>query len=233
MCFCHEEAKLWGENKPKLHQPNLDDLHEEDILVIDKTDTDEDRARKERINDGIYYKNKQQRQKYVDNIISPAYHYFSVIKEIECYQSNNDSFMGEFFILQPATILIMARALLELKILENFLLCIIIALIPSIVCDWIISLIYKRTPLTIKHFEVNLENLKSYREHLYNINKENNTLEYNISKESYVNYYIIVEHNKYLRSIKQTVILRSTIRKMLGGLTIIVYLFFFFTIPEY
>ena len=192
------------------------------MLRVYENDTEE-RERKERINEIIDCKNKQQRQKYVDEIIAPAYHYFRAKNEINNYQAENDNGCFAYLILFLPTLVYMGFELLKLGVSEYILLCMVIALIPCIIGDWIIYLIYKRTPLTIKHFELDLDVLAKGFEHTYNYYRENGKLEFTISKESFVNNCIIEQHNKYLCSIKQTVVLRSTIRKMIGILAAFVF----------
>ena len=222
MCFSYDKAKIWCEEEFKLHQPKLDDLQED---KSDKYDDYSDEYKALII--------KEKRQKYVEKIISPVYHYFETVNEINHYQGDRGEGCLYYLVVQFPTIALMTSTLLRLEFTESLLLCIVIAIIPSLIGDWIISLIYERTPLKIKHFEGDLDSIKSYREYIYDNCKEKNTLEYNISKENYVNYYIIVDHNEYIQSIKQTVILRCAFRKIIGSLGMIVYFIFFWGAGEY
>ena len=231
--FSYEKAEIWGSDVPNLHQPKLDELQEENLLDISSTDTDEEKVRKERVNNCIKRENNEKRQKYVDKIISPAYNYFRVKNEIDDYQNDRSDGCTAFCILQFPTIALMTYALFCLEFTESIILCIVIAIIPCLIGDWVISFIYARTKLPIEDFEDDLDLAKKQYEHSYNYYKEREMLEFNISKEDFINIEIIKEHNAYLQSIKQTVIMRYVLRKIISIVGTVVCFVCFLGVEEY
>ena len=215
LIYAKDEAKIYGELNeyeiPKLKMPNLNDMQEEELIAFCENDTEEEKNRKMIINERIEQKNKEKRQKYIDEVIKPATLYFSLLKEIKCYQSECRSGFYDFLI-QLFSILLCSKMLIRIELIDSIILTtIVLVTLVFGLSTCIIYLIYKKywrcRKIRMQHF-----NYKSF------CNSSN--------------IHIIISHYNYLCSIKETVYFRYSIRKILYGASTIILLLFL-PIPEY
>ena len=213
LIFSCDKAKIWGDGEEiNLVMPKLDDIEEEEMKTFDKTDSDDIWEHKQRINRSIMLANKKQRDKYIETVICPAHHYFLLSREIQWYQSDCDKGLSHGVFLQLFSIVLSAQMLIRAEVFDAWYVAILlVASICSASC-YIIYLIYKHywiaEGLRIKHFSP------------YGYDKRDNN-------------YTIAKHYEYLCSIKETVYFRASVRKILFNASLIIYVLFFFSVPEY
>ena len=213
LIYSCDKAKIWGDGEePKLRMPSLSDLEEKELLVFDKNDSDEEWEYKQRANEIIHRNNNQQRQEYIEKVISPAHHYFLLKSEIQWYQSDCDEGFFRGFFLQLFSLMLITQMLFKGEIIDSWLLALLFSFVICFVGCSAIGLVYKKywrcQGLRIKDFDY-----KRYKD------CSNNSLIHN--------------HYEYLKSIKRTVYFRESVRKILFNASFIIYVLFFFTIPEY
>ena len=207
--YAYDISKIWGDGEPiKLSQPSLNDFQE----------NAEERFHR------IYNSTVQ---KYVEKIITPSALYFHLRKDIENYQYDASQRTFPGFFLQLFCVLLSATMLLRSEMLDSWILSILIVGAICVLSAFIIDLIYKRHSichrLRAKHFPRD----EAYYKRVANYN------DFPISYENNLNNITIKMHYQYLLSIEHTVIQRYYLRKMISKIEFLVYVLFFFTIPEY
>lgn len=205
LMYCHDDALLWKEGKEiKLHKPSILDLETlEDKYMADK---------------------------YVKEIIQPSHHYFILKREIDICQEN-DGCTNELVggVLQVFSFLFIMRNVSKVfpnEYLHKTLYTIIIGVVCLVVCClgcYIIRQLYN------KHLA--LGGFMYTREDLENIFVYDET-EFNISGEDAFNNYVILRHYNYLLNIEDSVKFRAAIKKVVNGLSAIIYFLFFMQVPE-
>lgn len=141
---------------------------------------------------------------YVKNTICPKYHYFILKKEIEKYQSDCGEGLKHGFFLQLFSILLSAQMLIRADVFDSWIMPILLSTAICSVSCGIIYWIYK-----------NYWRCQSIRvKHFY--------------WQSHIG-----GHYEYLCSIKDTILFRYYIRKILYDTSFIIYALFFFSVPEY
>ena len=112
----------------------------------------------------------------------------------------------------------------------NFLpmkwLCFVIAVLISCLGTWLASFIYKRTSLPLRTFEYSLSELKE------NFDSQKGYQKFNVSEKNAFNNYVIGVHCHYIYSIENKIVFRSCVRKVVGCATALIYILFFYTIPN-
>ena len=112
-----------GENAT-IKMPKLEDLQEEELLIVSENDSVDEIARKQRANEGINRRNKEQRQKYIDDVINPAIRYFSLRKDIEYCQSKYRGVLSPI-IMQLFSLLCCSRMLISINTFDSWILTIL------------------------------------------------------------------------------------------------------------
>ena len=164
---------------------------------------------------------------YITKVIAPAYHYFEENKEIENYQSKDSgSEIACWLILIPSLVLLQWQCLLRIGFTDSKIICILISIVTCALSIIIARLIYKHTSLALGKFTYTIDDLKKDHERNYQYD------ECDLSKEDSLNNYIIDVHGNYLNRIKETVIFRSNIRKVLCAFATIIYFLFFMKSPD-
>lgn len=152
--------------------------------------------------------NMHELQKHIETVITPAALYFSLYNDINRLQKNcDDSFIYALFV-QLISLTSLARCLMSFEIIKEWVISLIVSVVACSIGCFIIYKIYHHSPLRISHFR------STIRE-----NTDSNDL--------------IKIHYAYLHSIKETVWFRYSLRKVLFVISIIVYLLFFFSLPNY
>lgn len=141
---------------------------------------------------------------YVEKTICPKYHYFILKKEIEHYQACYNDGLKNGFIIQLFSLLLSAQMIIRADIFDFWL---IPVLLSAAVCSASCGIIY----WLYKHYR-GWEHMRN--KHFFWVSH-------------------IGGHYEYLCSIKETVIFRYSIRKILNGASFIIFFLFFFHIPEY
>ena len=224
--YVYDTPNVYGNNKePKIHQPKLDDLLFEEIVCISEEDSYEEIDRKNRTNliNSRWAKHKS--KEYVEKVINPAYNYFRILNNIKHYQAVSDFPYFGNFILRISTVLIIAFSLYMLESVESFFLCLIISIIPCGISAWMVHLWYKHSSYTVPLFNSDLDTTENYASKTFDRLMQNNKLEFNISKDSYVNNALIEKHHAYILNIEKTAIKRGIIRNILSSFSFILFLF--------
>lgn len=186
--YSGNRAKIWGDGSEKtLTMPTLDNLE------IDESDWE--------------YKSK--RDKYISEVICPAYHYFKLRAEILCMQSSDGCTTNGVIYL--FLLLGLAHRLFVAEIIDSFVIAFIVSFVICFISFSIIGFIYYRgricKNIRIKHF-----NYEKY--------------------ENYSNDEFIQIHYEYLLSIKETVQFRAAISQIIHKVAFVIYIIFFFSVPE-
>jgi len=200
--YCCDTAKIWAnDDQPDIHMPKLTDLGSGASV--------------------------REMQKYTEEIISPTYHYFMMKRKIESYLEV-ESFTVKLSkaVLLLSTSLLFASALEELKFLETQWLYIVIALSIGVLSYYLTLIIYKKTSLPLLSFNYSIDRLKEDGIHYSKYNTK-----FIVCEDKAINNYIIIQHNEYLRSIYDTIIFRSSLRKVLFAISAVVYFLCFMRIP--
>ena len=146
---------------------------------------------------------------YIRNTICPKYHHFILLREITHYQTDCDEGFKTGFFLQLFSLLLSAQILIKIEIFDSWIIPILLsAAVCSISCGiiyWIYKNYWRCDGIRMKHFSG----------------------EY-IMKGGYIG-----GQYEYLCAIKDTVIFRYCVRKILYNASFIIYFLFFFHIPEY
>ena len=154
---------------------------------------------------------KHKRDEYIEKTICPAHHYFLLRRELQWYQSDCDKGLGYGLFLQIFSLIFLSQMLINGEFIDSWIIAILISLpICSISCFimyWIYHNYWRCQGIRIKHF-----NYEQY--------------------ENCSNNYLIEKHYTYLNSIKETVYFRASVRKILFNASLIIYILFFFSIPE-
>lgn len=191
-----------GENAT-IKMPKLEDLQEEELLIVSENDSVDEIARKQRVNEGIRRRNKEQRQKYIDDVINPAIRYFSLRKDIEYCQSEYRSVLSPI-IMQLFSLLCCSRMLISINTFDSWILTILFVATICTISSLIIHWIYKNKCHNIR--------MGGYEFIGYELPQHSN--------------HIICNHIEFLYSIKETVWFRYSIRKIFYGVTSIIFLLF-------
>ena len=191
-----------GENAT-IKMPKLEDLQEEELLIVSENDSVDEIARKQRANEGINRRNKEQRQKYIDDVINPAIRYFSLRKDIEYCQSK---YRGVFspILVQLFSLLCCSQMLIRTYPLDSWIFIILVVAAICTVSSLIIYWIYKNKCHNIR--------MGGYEFIGYELPRDSN--------------HIICNHIEFLYSIKETVWFRYSIRKIFYGVSSIIFLLF-------
>lgn len=152
--------------------------------------------------------NMHELQKHIETVITPAALYFSLYNDINRLQKNCDESFINALLVQLISLVSLARCLMSFEIINEWLISLIVSVGACSFGCFIIYKIYHHSPLRILHFR--------------------NTIRENTDSND-----IIKIHYAYLRSIKETVWFRYSLRKVLFFISMIVYLLFFFLLPNY
>ena len=159
--------------------------------------------------DGDDYDYKKKRDEYINDVICPAYSYFKLRNEIEYLQSS-DACLYEIT-LYSFLLLGLVFNFLKLELVDSWIIGLIIGLVIFFISFSLIGFIYYRSgifkKLRIKHFD-----FEAYKD--------------------YSNNDFIKAHYDYLLSIKKTVWFRSVLCEIMRKISFVIYILFFFTIPE-
>lgn len=182
VCFAFiysgEKVKIWRDEEAP--RPCYFDLVKEDVLRLKELD-------------------EFSMQCCIENKIGPKYHYFTLMREIEKYQSDYEYDMSCIF-LPLFFLLLIAKAIIGLNLIKTWLISLLIVIVVGFFTFLLINLLYEK----FAHFKIDQFLGDDYSE----------------------------QHYKYLKSIKDTVIFRRSVRRILLNITGIIYFLFFFTIPE-
>lgn len=145
---------------------------------------------------------------YIKSKICPKYHYFLLIREVTKYQSDCDEGFKHGFFLQLFSLLLSAQMLVRAELFECWPISVLfVAAICTVSCSiiyWIYKKYWRCDGIRIKHFSG-----------IY------------ISDGGHLG-----SQYEYLCSIKDTVIFRHCVRRILYNASMVIFLLFFFHIPE-
>lgn len=161
--------------------------------------------------------------KYVKEVVCPSYNYFILKGEIKKIQEADsaDSLVYLFFQLLSLAVSVFCA----IKAFPNdspFA----IGVATIVICFlgyYVLSKIYDKY-FSIAHFNTSIKDLK--QDFIYD------EKEYAISEEDAFNNYVISIHYRYLCNIEETVRFRKSILKIISGIATIIYLLFFFRVPD-
>ena len=155
------------------------------------------------------YSWKYERKKYIEKTICSAHHYFLLRKEIYYNQSVDNFTTG--FILQLFSLTMLTQMIVKTEVIKTWILAAILSVLICFVGCSAVGLVYRKSKICkgirIKHF--NYEEYKDCSNDVF-----------------------IQVHYEYLLSIKATVCFRANIDKILNKASFIIYLLFFFRVPN-
>lgn len=180
---------------------------EEPVLNMPKL---EEWESQQQINDNnVFFYEK--RQEYIEKTICPAHHYFVLKKDIEWHQSDCDEGLFRSFFLQLFSLVFLTQMLIRAEVFESWIIAVLLSIaicsVSCLIIYWIYNNYRRCQGVRIKHFNYN-------------------------GFENSSNNYIIKKHYEYLDSIKETVYFRHSVRKILFNASLIIYILFFFRIPD-
>ena len=212
--YCSDRPKLWGKNQnPYLTMPSLDDF-----CQLGERESE--------------FKREIDKTNYAAKVIAPSYHYFKTLEEIEAKQQDKHycSILLLFFLIvtyiPPVSFFIKSN-------FEYWLLYSAAAIIFLIVCDRLIFFIYNHSKLKMDDFNLDLEEFKHQCRQSYISDKINHHLEFDVEEKKHINNRIINAHYNYLKSIKEVVDFRYSVRNIVGAVIGIIYILFFFSTPNH
>lgn len=206
LMHCFDSAQIWkNDNEINLYKPSIYDLEDCDTEQMARIDN------------------------YVENVIKPAHHYFILRKRIEMCQENSGcsnelsgiilQLFSLFFVIKSAM-----KAFPNDKFfqLSDILYIIIIVAAALVICCsgcYITRRIYNKK-FALENYQFNERELK--QEFVYDAD------EYNISENRAFQNYVIMNHYRYLLFIESDVQFRYVIRRIILGISAILYFLFFF-----
>ncbi len=200
MKFLFDTTNLWQEKKhfPLLYQPSVTDLNQDASRFII--------------------------EKYEKEIILPACKYFNIITKINEFQNDTEKNHFVLLIINGITPILVAVNLIRTELIPWNWLCILIAYAICISSSiFLIPTIYKHTPLSLHQYN-NYENDFEHIEKFFEQRKCTLINEFPIAEENARNNFFIRNHMQYIYSIKDTIIFRHYLRKVIYFIVGVVYI---------
>lgn len=225
--YCFDEPEIEKRFPFKIKKPSLYDLDfikNTEFRFVDK--------REDKITYELYElvsHHFKQLESYSQNVIADSHKYFSLKSDVSYSEDLNGAFSKPTLLISSYILVFLStRKLFDFSL-------VIIALCVLLLCvlgDIIIYKIY-RCKLSIPKFEYNESTLKEHFSRSYDVNYDRfHDAYYDISPETAYNNYLLEKHYHYLSSIEETIIFRSSLRKILVALSIGIYVLFFWQIPQ-
>lgn len=204
LMYCCDNVKLWKDDESiYLYKPAVYDLNNTDfrMFIVDK---------------------------YVDNIINPAYHYFILRKEVE-ETCGGEEFAYGFILQLPSLLFVMnyiKRLLPEILIngmpkLISIIMILVISLIPCIIGCYIVWKIYN-SKFSLPEFYYSNKMLKER----FVYEGSDFDKEYGLEIDTAFNHYVILKHYEFILSLIDKVRFRKAVRRIISGLCVLIWLLF-------
>lgn len=193
---------------PKFTRRNVDNLRMPSVTDLDR-------------GAGIY-----DIDKYTKDVICPSYHYFVLLKELSHGKDSSSEFASTL-IVQVSSFLMFIRSVFHILTDNRPLVYAVIfgvsAAASFLICS-AISRYYDGSQLSIPDCKYDEQNIRNYIFF--------NSYNFNVSESCKINNSLILCYHEYLLRIKESVINRISLAKVLNAISFVIYLLFFFRTPD-
>lgn len=172
--------------------------------------------------------------KYIHEVVLPSEHYYYIKKSISSLLETNSDLIFSILTLLSSTFFLTWQSFRKTFPIESRLLTFLISLVIVILISLIVSLIYyKTTSCKIPYFRpyeygYTISDLKEK----YEREIQNKYDYFELSEDNRFNNFLVSELTSYMESIAHTMHIRCAVRNALTSIGILVYIIFFFRIPN-
>ncbi|MEE0785848.1 MAG: hypothetical protein U0M10_07855 [Oscillospiraceae bacterium] len=166
------------------------------------------------------------KEKYIERVIAPAYCYFKLVNDLRERQKDIENTNLSWIVLDLVSAILMGRIILTWGVITSRLLVLLVTIAICALSNLVAFYVYEKSKLKLHNFcyscALDKETAKQADE----------IASFGISEETAENICMIRMHDAFLQKNKESIIFRASIRKILFVVGGIVYLLFFFRVPD-